>query len=129
MKWKKIRIERIYKSGKSEIKMQINEMFKNLSQVPPHHKKLFQRKYQEDPFFTNLNSLLNNKSQDVSDDLIKIKKRFELEEKFLEKINNELSKAASTNKASLSLEFNDEKILKNMEEHVKNIGYIYICFK
>jgi hypothetical protein len=128
MNWKCIQMERIYKSGKSEVKMESDEMFQNLSQVPPHHKKLFQRKYQEDPFFKNLNSLLNENSQDNFGDLKQIRKRFELEDKYLAKVNREFSERVS-DQGSFCLQFEDDKLLAKTQDHVHNIGYIYICRK
>jgi hypothetical protein len=130
MKWKSIHIERVYKSGPQEINMQIDKMFENLSQVPTHHKKLFERKCKEDKFFSNINTLLKSQRETNKENLVQVKRRFDLEQNYLNRINLGLRKTqGNQSKGTLPFEFDDKKRLNQMKQYVQNIGYIYICQK
>ena len=123
-------IERVNKCGPDKVALQVNKMFENYSHVPLHHKKTFRQRCTEDPFFKNLDSLLSKQTKQVQDDLPQIRKRFEIENKFLQKINSEMRRSESgVNQCPNLLEIDDEKLLSEMKDVVENIGYIYVCTK
>ena len=117
----------MYHREEREVLEEVDHMYANATRVPIYNKKKYEQKRIEDPFFSEIKSLLPKENFKVKRNLISIQKRIDVENKGLQMV--EMLSNRGTGDPKLVRDV--EQIISQMDQYDQSECFIsiFVCKK